>query len=640
MPLSSHLLRRAARLWGVQPSYRANTGEWVWAEEDPLAAVLAAVSGHSVGSDADLNHLIRERFRRERARGVEPVITVWQGEPASFLIHGEYGRAHLRIDLEHGGSETRELDLAWFRKRQGLHTVPLPQLPLGYHTLELAAEGKTLRSLVIVAPARLERLAGMNRSWGPFLPFYALRSERDWGVGSFSEVAQAMDLLRPYGARFVSSLPLLAGNFERPECDPSPYSALTRLFWNEIYLDVEAVAKRRNAPSALAVLQDPVLREKIRALRGEPLVDFHRAWELKAEVLRAAAQDFFDSGADAGYEKFLADNPDADAYAEFRGSRNLHLFAQYETTLALRSLRDHGAELYLDFPVGVSEAGFDFQRYRNHFLAEVTVGAPPEPVFRLGQNWGFPALHPDRMREEGYSYLRRSLQNQFRYARLLRIDHVMGLHRVYAIPKGRSGQDGVYLRFQPQELFAVACLEAHRHGADIIGENLGTVPEAVQEILDRRNFNGMWIFEEAAERGPGKNLIRPNTLVAPNNHDMAAFPAFAKGADLDLVEKLGILSHAQKEEQALRRRTALSSWEKFFGAKDLLSQVIAFLAQSPAAYLVVNPEDLWGEESPQNVPGTFREVPNWKRKFRVPLGEWTSMPLVSSTLRLLKSIRP
>jgi 4-alpha-glucanotransferase len=645
------LLRRTSRLWGVQTSYLDQQGQVHEAPTASLLLVLEGLSKTKITSDQNLEALCVLRHQTFEAQGLEPVHVKWVGEPAHIrlILNADEKNAALSIQIE--GEDGFRFQATWTPaplERRPKWTLPA-DLPAGYHTLKIKTPTRELSSLLVCAPAQITAPADLNRSWGVFAPLYAVRSESDWGLGSYRDLQTLSDMIRPEGGKWISSLPLLAGNFDTVDCDPSPYSALTRLFWNELYLDVEALVNASGSRAATELLKSETTLKEIRRLRESDYVDYHAAYELKRKILAVLAQEFFAAQKNlaAPYQEFLKLFPDLDAYVQFRSAdpaqQNFHRFVQFQTHQTLTALKT--ASLYMDYPVGVNESGFDFHQYREIFFSGVEVGAPPEPVFQLGQGWGFPSYHPDRLRESRYAYVRRTLENHFRYSRILRLDHVMGLHRVFVIPSGKKPKDGVYLRYKPQEFFALACLEASRVGADLIGENLGTVPAAVDEILEKRNFKTMTVGQFLFEEPPPKlrTLFPEKTLACLNTHDMPLFAAFLTGEDLDQVTQLGILNPAYTEPFKKARLAAKENWKKMLGTQsdaDLFPEVLKNMAESRARYVILNPEDAWNETRPQNIPGTYREVPNWRRKFVIPLEKWSQNDGVKNAFSLLAKSRP
>jgi 4-alpha-glucanotransferase len=303
--------------------------------------------------------------------------------------------------------------------------------------------------------------------------------------------------------------------------------------------------------------------------------------------------------------------------------------------------------------VGVNRDGYDVWRERQVFALEASGGAPPDAFFTLGQNWGFPPLHPEGLRREGYRYYIQCLRHHLRHAKLLRIDHVMGLHRAYWVPAGFDAHQGVYVRYPAEEFYAVLNLESHRHQAQIVGENLGTVPPHINLALERHGVRGMHVGQFGVRADTRAACeTPPRTAVASlNTHDTATFAGFISGADIDDRVALGLATQSDSSaEHAARgvQRNALAAYLLRAGDASAVSSAtpqamleawLGFLARSDVELLLVNLEDLWLEAAPQNVPGTWQERPNWMRKARFSLEEIRRMPELLNLLRSIDQIR-
>jgi len=434
------------------------------------------------------------------------------------------------------------------------------KLPLGYHTLN----GETL---LIHAPRKA--YAPPKKTWGLFLPLYAIPPNG----GDLGDLEAYMDWVRELGGNVVATLPLLAALDD----EPSPYSPASRLFWNERYLDVDQLPE----------------------YEGE-------------RDLKAMAERFV---SDADFEKFAEI---ARGYARFRGDERYHLYVQYRMAQQMERLADRG--LYLDFPLGVNGEGYDVQKCSDVFAKSVSVGAPPDSFFTKGQNWGFPPFHPEAIRDEQYRYFRDAIGLHAKHAAILRLDHVMGLHRLFWIPDGMEAKDGVYVRYNDDELYAIICLESNRHQCVIVGEDLGTVPEYVPVAMQRHGFRRMYVVQyEAKPDDPPLSDPPAASVASVNTHDMPTFAAFWNGKDIDDRVEQDLLDEEGAKNERKTRATMREAIEKQLGGGDVLANVLRFLADSPAEVVLINLEDLWGETEPQNVPGLPEK--SWKQIFKLSLEE-------------------
>ncbi|MGH7481894.1 MAG: 4-alpha-glucanotransferase, partial [Longimicrobiales bacterium] len=397
------------------------------------------------------------------------------------------------------------------------------------------------------------------------------------------------------------------------------------------------------------------------------------------EVLAAC---FFRDGGNATEEftDFLTSYPDARRYARFRAvcdrlrapwprwpaalrdgriadgdyderAYRTHLYAQFLMHRQLAGLgaaaRKSGARLYLDLPLGVHGHGYDVWAYRDLFAADMSAGAPPDPFISTGQDWGFPPIRPLELRERGHDYFIRSIRTHLRYAGALRLDHVMSLHRLFWVPHGRAPTEGVYVRYPADELYAILTLESRRHSALLIGEDLGTVPPAVRRRMDRHGLRRMWVGQFEFGTDPDHAIPTPpeRAIATLNTHDMPTFLGWWRGDDIDGRQQLGWLDGgAADRDRAWRgaQRNALIERLRRDGlltddtpAHALLA-LLRRLAAGPAEIVLVNLEDLWGETRPHNIPGTWRERPNWRRRARLSLSEFGKAADVRAAVAALR----
>jgi 4-alpha-glucanotransferase len=690
----THELHELATLYGVQLYYWDVTGKQVWATNDGLVRALRALGSPLEGLDRVGEALARRRLELWE-RPLEPVVVCWDGHPPELTFRcraADLERPHqCRLVLESGQTYTWtmkpadlpeaggiDLDGAQFFARQ-LHLIG--PYPFGYHTLTIEGGGRKAECTLIASPMRAgaPQPGSPAKTWGLFVPLYALHSARGWGAGDFADLEELVAWTQGQGGGMVATLPMLATLLDEP-FEPSPYSPASRLFWNEFYLNVERVPEFQRSPRAQALAGSPEFRDALAAQRRAPLVDYRAQMALKRRVLEECARALSEdtTGRRAALEQYAEANPELRKYALFRavGDRRraawqtwpaplrdgtvstgdydpavatYHTYVQWLAYEQLQGLatkaRANGPGLYLDLPLGVNSSGYDTWRHRQAFAPDTAAGAPPDPFFAKGQNWGFPPLHPDRARAGGYPYVRAYLRHHMRLAGILRIDHMMGLHRLYWIPHGAEARDGVYVSYRADELYAVFVLEAHRHGTVLVGEDLGTVPEEVPPMMARHNVHRMYVLQyQAQPKEEALSPIFPGAVASINTHDMPTFAGFWQGADIDDREDLGILDKKTAAEERVRRRELVEKIEAYLRQggflkgppRDLgvvLRACLAFLATGPGRVALANVEDFWLEKQPQNVPGTWHERPNWTRRAKHALEEFVKMPAVLQALR-------
>jgi 4-alpha-glucanotransferase len=560
------------------------------AHEESVLLALRAL-GAPVETVRDVPSALAEKRQALSRRIAEPVIVAWDGKLAS--------PPKSKLVLEDGST--------WASRGR---------LPFGYHRIYVESKGKSVESLVISAPTRAH-FPFSGKTWGVFAPVYALHSRRSFGAGDLTDLESLIEWTSSQGGRVVSTLPLLATFLDEP-FEPSPYSPVSRLFWNEFYIDPARVPELSSSHEAQRLLeQAPSTRTS--------LVDYRETMRAKRRVLEVLARSFVENAATARREefsRFLAENPEAQVYARFRGSEQYHLYVQWLIRSQLHDLaersRSAGCLLYLDLPLGLHRDSFDTWRYPHLFVKGMSGGAPPDPVFTTGQNWAFQPVHPQAMREDGYRYVVSYIRNHLRYARLLRIDHVMGLHRLYWIPDGLTGDHGLYVSYPAEEMYAILSLESHRAKAGIVGENLGLVPQEVNRSMSRHNVRQLYVAQYETAVGLGKDVLRKppaGSVASLNTHDMFPFRAFIEGRDVSTRLKLGFITAQDALEETKQRRRVRKALEKAFG-KNLYDGCVKFLEKSRASIVLHNLEDLWGETRPQNIPSTTTEHANWRRRLR------------------------
>lgn len=689
-------LRRLARLYGLETAYYdviAHRRREASAEAQ--LAVLQAL-GAPVGDLRDVPAAVRERRQELWQRWCEPVLLAWDGGPADLrlrlppdLADGKVA-CHLQLETGEVRRWTGDLTQRASRKpvevegtRYATARLPLPGgLPWGYHRLTVEIGDRAVESLLLAAPVKAFAPPDgtASRRWGVFLPLYALRSGRSWGGGDFTDLEAFAAWVAEQGGDLVATLPLLAAFLDEPY-DPSPYAPASRLFWNEFYLDVTRVPEIERCPAAQAVLASPAVQAEMAARRASPLVDPRGEMGLKRRILEELARCFFAGASErqGSFRRFVAAHPALEDYARFRATcdrqrapwstwprpqrdgvlaagdyaeeaERYHLYAQWLVHEQFRSLaeaaREKGVGLLLDLPLGAHPASYDVWRERELFVRSMSGGAPPDGFFVRGQNWGFPPLHPERIRAQGYRYTIACLRHHLPRASVLRIDHLMGIHRLFWIPPGMPAHEGMYVRYRPEEFYAILALESHRHGTLLVGEDLGTVPAAVRPAMARHSILRTYVLPFEIGFDPHAALRAPaaDVLATLTTHDIRPFAGFWAGLDIRDRVDLGLLAEADADRERHGREALKDALVHFFrrtgrlggeqaGTADVLRACLASLAASAARLVVVNLEDLWLETDAQNTPGTREERPNWRRKARYPLEAFREMPQVLETLR-------
>lgn len=628
-------LRRLAHEMGVLTKYTDGLNRRVVVRPDTLVKVCAALGAPLTRPEeaADALTAVREAKQGDL---LPPVLIAWNGQlrPVTIQLSGEF-RADLH--LEAGG----EAELAF---HDGILTARHP-LPLGYHQLTIEAGDRRYRATVIAAPVESWRHPGTARAWGVGTHLAALRSARSRSLGDLRDLETICRWIHDRGGNLVTVLPLLP-TFNTSWPEPSPYSPVSRLFWSELILDLGQAHHATEPPLTLDVTRaDAEVRN---ALRDRPLPS---SGEMKGEVAPYARF----RGAQARLGRNWRDWPAAARSGRLEGDQvdpeeqRFHLVAQTMAARQLHDLRQRldqtGMRLGLDLAVGCHPDGYDTWSRQGLFSDGMSVGAPPDAGFPSGQDWGFSPVTPTASRREGHRYLAASIAHQASAAGVLRVDHIMAWTRLYWIPHGMGLHQGTYVTYPAEELFAVLTLESHRHQCEVVGENLGNVPQDIFEALPRHRIWGMYLAMFAASDGPPVPPPTAADMALIGTHDTPTFAGWIAGNDITDRVRYGLLQ--PEEESAVRaERARAAGWLAEHLGVDVEDQggffaaVLEWLGRSASPLVVPWLEDLWLEPIAVNLPGTPSSVrPNWQRPMSRLLDDILHDAQAEAQLRLLHRAR-
>ena len=620
-------LRALARELGVHTRYTDGLGNRVVVPAETLVRVCAAV-GAPIARPGDAAEALRANHATGAAELLPPVIVAWDGTlpPIAFTAGGS---VRAEIHLEDGGVAQ--------------YGQPEP-LPIGYHRLTVEAAGRNETCTVIAAPVQAWRRPGSHRSWGIGVHLAALRSARSRSVGDLRDLESLCRWVRELGGDLVAVLPVLP-TFNAPPPEPSPYSPVSRLFWSELILDLgDANPQIAGLSGTLDLTRaDAEVRT---ALSGAPAPS-----PVDDELIRYARF----RGAQARLGRNWRDWPSAARGGSLEpgqvdaAEERFHLVSQALVRQQLQELRqrlDHsGVRLGLDLAVGVHPDGYDPWSRQHLFGDGMSVGAPPDGGFPSGQDWGFSPVLPAASRREGHRYLAASIAHQAQLAGVLRVDHIMAWTRLYWIPHGFGRHEGTYVSYPAEELFAILTLESNRQRCEVVGENLGTVPPAINAALPRHRIWGMYLAQFQASAGPAVTPPTARSMALVGTHDTPTFAGWIAGQDIVDRVRYGLLAKEEAPRVRQERAQAVRWLSERLGCsleqpREFLGELLEWLGRSASPLVVAWLEDLWLEEVAVNLPGTPSSMrPNWQRPMGRHLDAIFTDPEVDALVRRLSRAR-
>ena len=702
------LHRLAARL-GIAEYYLDQTGDEQRVTTDATRERLLAAMGIDASTEERARAALRALRRRSQRQWLAPVRVVRETSRRLRRVLVRVPALHvhevhwtLRLRTEDG------IERAWHgtvpggpARRLELELPVTP--PLGYHdlTIELDAEERRRRATqrLIVVPPRCTppeaRLHG-RRAFGITANLYTVRSERNWGAGDLADLSTLAEWTAQAGGAFVGVNPLHA--LRNEGYDVSPYSPITRLFRNPLYIAVENVPELAHDAWARERIASPEVQAELAELRAARMLDYGRIAALRAPILASLHRTFTarerESATARGsayaqfvrredpqltqFATFMAiaerEGPDARQWPEPLHDANgeavaalrtelaervdYHRWLQFEMDRQLGCVASDATRaglalgVYQDLAVGSAPSGSDVWANPRLFVPGATVGAPPDMYSDEGQNWGLPAINPHVLRETRYDYWVRLLRAGFRHAGALRLDHALGLFRMFWVPLGASARDGTFVKSFTNDLFGILALESVRHGALVVGEDLGTVPPEVPKVLAKWGVLGskVVVFERDFHSGrfrPAPEYPRL-ALATVNTHDLPPLVGWLEQRDIILRSEVGDLTDPEQQRGMREGRTgdrwALidmlidagllpASARENVKSEPLIAALHAFVRQTPSALVGLALDDLAREAEPVNIPGIWQDkYPSWSRRMRETLETLLADP---ATMRML-----
>ena len=668
--------------YGVSRDYWDWQGNHVPVQVSTAQALLGALDVDA-SSEESVRAALTAHDLAPWRRMVAPVTVGRAGHPVDVVAHVAHGRPLTVQVLTEDGAvvDARQVDHhVEPREVDGVLTgearFVLPDdLPTGYHTIRATSGAESQEGLLVLAPDRLELPAALGRqAWGLMTQLYSVRSRESWGVGDFGDLATLGRWGGDLGAAFVLVNPLHAAE-PVPPVEDSPYLPTSRRYLNPLYVRVTDVPEVAGLSSADRARVDALGEDAVDDADG--LLDRQASYAAKLAALDLVHDVSRSRQRQAVYEAFLADQgPELRQFAtwcalaeDLRGEEwpeALRDPASAEVAAATERLADrvdffcwlqwvadeqlaaaHGAAvdagmtvgLVTDLAVGVHPAGAEVWTLGPALARGLTVGAPPDAFNQIGQDWSQPPWRPDVLADLGYAPYRAVLRAALRHAGGLRIDHVMGLFRLWCIPHGDAASQGAYLRYDHEAMVSILLLEAERAGAFVVGEDLGVVEPFVRDYLAGRGVLGtsiLW-FEMDGDRPRPPETWRELCLATVTTHDLPPTAGYLAGEHVRLRDSLGLLTRTVEEELAVSERERETFLAELRGRgmladgaseEETVAALHELLTRSPSRLLGVMVSDLVGDRRTQNQPGTHREYPNW----RVPLSGPDGRPLMLEDL--------
>jgi 4-alpha-glucanotransferase len=666
-------LRSLANAFGVDTEFHDWHGELRVVSDETLRAVLAALDVDAT-TDAACRAALAAHRRASSTSALPPCVVVRAGRPQPIALPA--AGARMRIELEDGTA--RELPAG--------DTIELPiDLPLGYHRLDAEIDGRPVSTQLVVTPDRLQLPATLTEpGWGLATQLYSVRSSGSWGIGDLADLSTLADWSAArHGADFVLVNPVHAAEVVAP-MNPSPYLPTSRRFANPLYLRIEDVAEyaaldpaaraevdrlgaalRTDDGADALIERDPVWAAKLQALqllfaaRRDPQRDnaFRAFRDRSGEELERFARWCALSerhGPDWHTWPVALRDPRSAAVAEDVAPERVTFFCWLQwlldEQLAAAQERALAAGMRIgvihDVAVGVSADGADAWSWQDVMAAGVTVGAPPDAYSQMGQDWNQPPWRPDRLAELAYAPLRDLFANALRHGGGLRVDHIIGLFRLWWIPTGAGADAGTYVHYDHDAIIGILALEAERAGAVIIGEDLGNVEPRARSYLRERGLLGtsiLWFESDPESGGPlAPDRWREYCLASVTTHDLPPTTGYLAGDHIRLRDRLGLLTRGIDEELAADEKEKAAWIAELTDLRllaatgdpapdELVTALHRFLTLTPARLRCVALTDAVGERRTQNQPGTSEdEYPNW----RIPLGGPDAQPVLLDELVL------
>ncbi|MCG3720980.1 4-alpha-glucanotransferase [Vibrio cincinnatiensis] len=697
-------LKQVAEMANIADSYISAWGEEASVSDDTIRRLLASM-GYEVSRD---EALLKSAEKKHKKEVLDSVLVVSDGEaievPLYLGVSARESEFNWRLETEQGDIFEGYLQSQIVRDERaegGPLVFALPSdLPWGYHTLLITRKRrKTPYSMTLIitpkACYKQPELEKGKKLWGPSIQLYTLRTQHNWGMGDFGDLKQLVADIASRGGDFVGLNPIHSLFPANPE-GASPYSPSSRRWLNILYIDVSSVPEFALSAQAQQQVGSQEFQQRLQKVRETHWVNYSEVTNLKMSVLpllfaefktrhldkntdRAQAfLNFVEQGGESLLHQAAFDALHVDLHSqddtvwgwpvfpekyrhfdnvavqkyieEHQDQVHLYMYLQWiaDTQISeVQSLADEKGMtvgLYRDLAVGVSDAGAETWADKGNLVQDACIGAPPDVLGPLGQNWGLPPLNPQVLQATAYDAYIKLLRANMKHCGALRIDHVLGLLRLWWIPKGENATQGAYVYYPVKDMLAILALESHRHHCSVIGEDLGTVPDEIVELLRDAGVHSYKVFFFETSKDDG-GFISPKhyaeqSMAALCTHDMPTLRGFWHCDDLKMGREIGLYPDEEQLEGLFADRLKCKqgildsvAWHGYLpegvGRDAQLVPMDSYLSEAlqlhvaagSSALLSVQLEDWLEMDKPVNIPGTVNEYPNWRRKLSMNLDE-------------------
>ncbi|MGF1695647.1 4-alpha-glucanotransferase [Vibrio lamellibrachiae] len=715
-------LQQVAEMARLADSYISAWGEEAKVADETLLSLLNSL-GYDTRNDAAL---LKSAEKKHKKQVLEPVLVLRDGEPVEVELNlgvsARESEFSWRLETEQGDVLEGYLQSQIVRderKEGGPLVFTLPNdLKWGYHKLIVTRKRRKspYEMSLIVTPQscfKQEAMSEGKKMWGPSVQLYTLRTSHNWGIGDFGDLKQLVADIASRGGDFVGLNPIHSLFPANPE-GASPYSPSSRRWLNILYIDVSSVPEFALSAKAQQTVGSAEFQQRLQKVRESHWVNYSEVADLKNSVLPMLYAEFKSRHLDKNSERaqaFLSfvelggeslvhqaafdalhadlhsENSDIwgwpvfpEEYRQFENASvqkyitenqdSVHLYmylqwvadTQINEAQLLAEEKGMAVGLYRDLAVGVADSGSETWADNGSLVLDASIGAPPDVLGPLGQNWGLPPLNPQVLQETGYDAYIKLLRANMKHCGSLRIDHVLGLLRLWWIPKGEDATKGAYIYYPVQDMLAILALESHRHQCSVIGEDLGTVPDEIVDILRDAGVNSYKVFFFETSKDDG-GFISPahyaeQSMSALCTHDMPTLRGFWHCDDLKMGHEIGLYPDTEQLEGLYQDRLTCKqgildsvAWHGYLPEgigrdasqvpmDSYLSEALQLhVAAGSSSLLSVQLEDWLEMDQPVNIPGTVNEYPNWRRKLSMNMDEIFAKESVNRITKRLTEVR-